>query len=767
MKKISLLVLSASIVIPSLANTSVVFAKEAPSNTIVKTTEEQTYESKTEEMIGNVKIKKEQAIEIAKSFLPVSEDFVQDSISLDANSYLGKHSVWNVRWRLDVEKKDFYGNYNVSVDAETGEVLAAHLYKNDQHQETVFPPKVDWEKSREIADQYLKEHFQEKLENVKYDSFYEKNQRSPLQGDVTYHIRYPRIINNIPFDDNFINIGVNSNGEITSFEYRWNNDLEFPTQEGMIPSEKAKTDIITSYPLQLSYQKLYDYHQFVLPKNNDKQTKVVLSYTTVGNYHYFDAIQGKWLDYSGDIADMINTGVLVPLSDTLLSNPNQPKDGELTKDEAIAIINQYFAVPENAVLSDVNYYNQKENEASWRFTWQGKEEHLWMSASINAQNGEILHFSIDKPWTREQQQEETNVKVSYEDAKVKALKEVMILVPGKAHELTFDPNMNMKQPEKDVREYHFTFKRIVNSILVPEDSISIGISAESGETIRFYQNWDSKSEYMKPDKIVDVEIAKEEYFNNYHIEPAYVVFRNYDYAPMGTRSLEEKLLLVYRLRTIPSEEPVYLDALTGKWTSKKTGEMIKEQPKPTDVQGHWAEDQLRLMIEYKVVEVDDNGKVFPNQSITRGEMIKMIMLTTNSRPYFEKMRYELAEQKTESFNDVSYSSPYYAYIESAVRQGLIETDGKEFKPDELVSREELAVLIVKALNFDKLADVESLFNLDFKDNDKIVEKGDVAIVQHLKIMSGSNGYFKPSSHVTRAQAAKTYFEYLINREKLK
>jgi hypothetical protein len=62
-----------------------------------------------------------------------------------------------------------------------------------------------------------------------------------------------------------------------------------------------------------------------------------------------------------------------------------------------------------------------------------------------------------------------------------------------------------------------------------------------------------------------------------------------------------------------------------------------------------------------------------------------------------------------------------------------------------------------------LAQVDGLFNLDFKDADQIKLKGAVAIVSKLGIMKGSDGYFKPEGNVSRAEAAATYYEFLQKR----
>ncbi len=124
----------------------------------------------------------------------------------------------------------------------------------------------------------------------------------------------------------------------------------------------------------------------------------------------------------------------------------------------------------------------------------------------------------------------------------------------------------------------------------------------------------------------------------------------------GNGTSEAKL--IYRMVPKSIDESVFLDAVTGKWRSQSSGEVTDlERKKATDIEGHWAARELELMISYKALDLED-GKVRPNQIVTRGELIKMLVLAMNGgggyRPFFAA--------ETASFKDVGAGSAYFPYV---------------------------------------------------------------------------------------------------------
>ena len=108
-----------------------------------------------------------------------------------------------------------------------------------------------------------------------------------------------------------------------------------------------------------------------------------------------------------------------------------------------------------------------------------------------------------------------------------------------------------------------------------------------------------------------------------------------------------------------------------------------------DIQGYWAQSDIEVMIAHHVVEGVSAAAFDPAGPVTRGEFALMLARALNlSR----------AAPSTAPFSDVPAGNPYAGAIAAAVRAGLVNgyPDGT-YRPDASISRQELAVLIDRAM----------------------------------------------------------------------
>lgn len=765
MKKKAVL-LSCMLVIPQIAAGTMANAESASMKYSPKVFAAETVKAvnpnTTQSPPAAAKITKEKAIEIAKSFVTIPKDYTQQSVNYQSNWFPGNRTIWNINWNKQSEQG--YGNISVTVDAENGTVISMNRWDDTYNQPASYPPKYNWESAKNIAEQFLKQKAPQKADLVKLDTSNLANQRPPLQGNANYYYSFLRVENDIPFQDQYISVVVNGDGEIVGYDYRWTENVKIPATSGMISQAEAEKKIKESMQIQLKYQTIYNYQ----PQGNNKRS-VKLAYDSRFSYPYIDAKTGQWLDYSGKpIAMKDVTTKLVPLSNE--KPQTTPVNKEITQDQAVEIAKKQFNIPDKAVLENV-YYNdadQFQNFPVWNLTWNsGGQPQIWINVSINGKTGQIINYSKDDPSRYQPYAENQPIKqvINYDQALEKANESLNTFAPENLHQLTFDPIRNPKpeNPEK-MREFYFTFHRLVDGIIVEDQFVSIAISTESGEIFQFNQNWDQQAQFPDAKNAVSVEKAKETYFDNFTIVPKYLYIENVDYSTGRPIVSPPEIKLVYNLAMKPQDQGVYLDAIKGKWVSIETGEPIRGKIEAKDIKGHPAEKALQLLIDYNAIDVDDAGFVKPDEEITRGEMVKMLMLVTNPDPYYYKMNY-MGGDRPATFADVQSNSPYFAYVESAVQQGLIDKTQGEFKPNENVTREELAEMIVKAMRLDKLAQVPTLFNVDFADADKINKKGHAAIVHHLGIMTASNNKFEPDKKVTRGAGAQVFYQFLQERGK--
>lgn len=194
-----------------------------------------------------------------------------------------------------------------------------------------------------------------------------------------------------------------------------------------------------------------------------------------------------------------------------------------------------------------------------------------------------------------------------------------------------------------------------------------------------------------------------------------------------------------------------LNAQTGKWFAMYEYNLGRSASAASavDIKGHAAEKQLTELLKYGILTPDAEGKVSPDQVITIGEWLDYIAKA--STPYYTQYT---ASAENKAVAGVSPDSTYFGAVNYAVSRSWLDRDSV-VKPEDSLTREQLAVLLASFLKYNKL----SAFLSDdttvngFSDNAAITNKGAVALVVRLGLLQGENGKFNPQQQVTKAQAA--------------
>lgn len=166
-----------------------------------------------------------------------------------------------------------------------------------------------------------------------------------------------------------------------------------------------------------------------------------------------------------------------------------------------------------------------------------------------------------------------------------------------------------------------------------------------------------------------------------------------------------------------------------------------------DIAGHWAEEDIRGLIAQGVITGYADGTFWPDWIITRAEFVAMLV---------RSMRLQNAAE-----SDFSDTAEHWAAeaIRIAVHNGVVSgySDGT-FKPDQPITREEMAVLLIKALQAGREEALEQpdVSEITFSDANAVADWA-VPAVRELAargIMEGAPGnLFLPGSWTTRAEAA--------------
>lgn len=158
---------------------------------------------------------------------------------------------------------------------------------------------------------------------------------------------------------------------------------------------------------------------------------------------------------------------------------------------------------------------------------------------------------------------------------------------------------------------------------------------------------------------------------------------------------------------------------------------------------------------------DDREDFSPTEYITRSQFAKLVMegLSIYSNYYNPRTM-----QKKSIYEDVPLNHKYYGYIYAITKAGIMQ--GKSsgyFKPEDYLTRAEAAVIIAKAIGFDKKI-TSPITQTDYIDdaNIPVWAKDCVMLLKDSKIMVGSElNEFLPQKNLTKGEAAQIMLN-LIN-----
>ncbi|KXG43975.1 YcdB/YcdC domain-containing protein [Tepidibacillus decaturensis] len=699
--------------------------------------------------VTSAKIQKDEAIELAKKYVTIPDDYKLNSVNFSSNWGYPNRAAWSLYWRLE-ENNQTKAHISVTIDANEGILLSLDSYQYKESP-SMYPAKVSLEEAKKIADEYVKKIYPDLLNQVEVDPNFLANYQPPLNGPVYYSFPYRRMVNGIPFSDQSIYVQVNGDGEVTNFNYNFTGDIEFEDADQYLTAEEAKAKFAEQFNINLS---------FILPYRQYKGNGIVyLAYTSL-EPQYINAKTGETFYLPGQ-PKAVDASTFKPIVDQPLASA--PKEGkELTEEQITKIAEDLikkFSVDDLKLQSlyyNSNYYPS--GHAAWNISFANEDKRSYSSMAIDAITGELLSFYMDD-YTATKDTDKN--KLTYEQAKQVAIDAVKTFSPSKAHEVYLQDVENTELMSQEGRAY-FNFRRLVHGIPTDRENINVNVNLKTGKVTNYDSYWGVVNYPKELPKTIDMEKAKEIMLSKVDLELVYFApYPSYTiYGKPTSQEQTRKAYLVYRPKDTNMYKynyaPTFLDATTGEWRSREDGSIIQDKVQPVDIKGHWAEKELQVMVNYKALDVKD-GKVLPDANITRGELIKMFIMAQSGGNYYPY----IDTRGQQSFKDVGKESAYYAFVEDAVRRNLITIDkNKEFKPDEAITREELAQFVVKALGYDKLAQTKGLFAIKFKDQDQLKYPGHVAIVSALQIMNGDGTNFKPNEKVTRAVAAKAFYRFL-------
>ena len=159
--------------------------------------------------------------------------------------------------------------------------------------------------------------------------------------------------------------------------------------------------------------------------------------------------------------------------------------------------------------------------------------------------------------------------------------------------------------------------------------------------------------------------------------------------------------------------------------------------------GHWAEENIKTLRQLKVTDGIGGNQYGLGDTLSRAQFVAFL---------YKLQGWQEILPSQETYIDVNSSDWYYGYIETALEHGVITKTNQAFRPNEAITREEMAIMIVRTLGYGWLAERMNNQTSSFTDVSKNV--GYITMLKDFGIINGvGDGRFAPNAWAKREEAA--------------
>ncbi|MEM5244817.1 S-layer homology domain-containing protein [Thermoanaerobacter sp. CM-CNRG TB177] len=680
---------------------------------------------------ADTKISLKQAIEIAKEKLDISNS----GYDFNSNYYeYNNKKFWNLMWSSSTK-----GDISVTIDGDTGEITNYYSW-SPIAQEQPKIPKYTRDEAKKVAIEFLQKVAPEKFKQTK-EQINNNNYGYNEYYSYDYNFTFERVVNGMPFPYNALYVTVNKNTlKVTSYSLSWE-DYSFPDPKAAISKDEAIKIFKEKIGLKLQYNLVYN-------QVYGNEPQVILVYGIYQNAP-IDAITGEAKTNEYYYIPMYGGGGGGSDAGREISQKLSPEEQKaieasekyISKDKAIEIVEKSlpFSISDykltNANLYTGYDYPPAKSNPVWSFNWtlNKEDKYYYVYATVDAVTGELKSFNKGSPDIDNVQGKQS----SYTKEQMKKIAEEYLkkTVPDKFSKTEYQ-EVNLPEDSKMIKmpTYPFRYVEVANGILCSFNTINVNVSPYTGEIVGYSINWTSVK-LPSLENIISLDEAYKIMFDNSEFILTYIP--DYDHK---SPDKPPTIRLAYQ-----SNFYNYIDAKTGQIIDSNGKPVVKKSETIfTDIEGNWAEKDIKLLVQYGIIDTKED-KYYPDKNILQKDFIKMLIKAIQP-PYYDPI--------PKSPDD------YDTYYSIAINKKIITE--KEKNPDAIMTRQEVAKLLVKSLGVGYIADIPNIYTISFKDKDKIPNNmiGYVAIITGLKIMNGSGGYFHPQGHLTRAQAAAVIVRYL-------
>ena len=161
--------------------------------------------------------------------------------------------------------------------------------------------------------------------------------------------------------------------------------------------------------------------------------------------------------------------------------------------------------------------------------------------------------------------------------------------------------------------------------------------------------------------------------------------------------------------------------------------------------GHWACSDIEKAGQYGLIQGYGDGRFGLGDSLNRASFVTILC---------RMFSWKVVTPETPSYIDVQPGSWYYSDVETALANGALDRT-VSFRPEDPISREEMAVMLVRALGYEQLAEENYDFDLPFEDVTE--NKSYITLAWQIGLTNGieQDGklLFQPTASAKREEAA--------------
>lgn len=692
----------------------------------------------------------EQAIRTVKDNFAIPKEYSRFTSSY--NSYDGRQT-WSLHWN---EPGEPGGSFNADVDAITGEITNMSTWKPEKRPEPGLRlPSISAAEARKVAEKLLNQLAARYLPELQ--ALPDDNQLLPLNnyGPVTYTFRWQRVVNGIPFPANGLTINVRGDdGQASNYNLNWTRD-PLPAAAGAIAPEKARQVFATTRMLELQYYLQPPYRPLAAGEKRPVLLVYQLNHPSRG---LIDALsgapvdlgEGRWFD-KGGAGGMGYAGEMARKAASSQGNdqpkplsPEELKEIEkaaklISQEEAIAAVKKWVDIPAGLTLRGANLYAdwQDPEIRSWNLNWSADKPEpgkpSYMSARVNASNGELLGFDLpstpsgnDKGGKLDRKAAQRLVEDFLQKVQPQRFKEVQLDANSRPG---WEPVIMADGQNPPVQ--YFYYRRLVNGIPFPGNGINVTVDTVAGRITSYNLNW-GNFDFPAADTILDGQQAIETFLKNRPLTLSYTRI----YGPGGPGGVGKgEVRLVYQPLADPGQPTSdMMDARTGQFLDWE-GKPLTQQPRPyrfNDIAGNFAEKEISLLGQAGIF--GEYGDAFhPDENVTVVSLLRAMLMARNGLWGYKDLKDE----------EILKRARDEKWLQEDLQAGAT------------VSRETLAKFMIRFLNLERAARVEGIYQVPYSDAGSLSpgSLGYVALTWGLSILKGDGSTFEPGHTVTRAEAA--------------